>query len=157
MDHNHIFAIARDQSLSVDARILSLIDLGLAELDLSIGILSNISQTMYLVKLSNVDNLVGQQFQLGNTYCDITVGLPSSNALAINHFSQSNYATHPAFRTFQLETYIGVTVKSRSKIYGTLNFTQREPRQKQFGYAEMGFIKALGMGVSLSLLASLAR
>jgi len=70
-------------------------------------------------------------FSLGETYCSVT--LESNEVVATTHASESReYAGHPCFEKFQLETYLGLPIKINGQTWGTLNFTSPETRLTPF-------------------------
>lgn len=131
-----IQAHASNTNYPATARINNLIKVGLAELDLELGIVSHIFHRKYVVKYSNNTDLVGEVFRLGETYCSITMRLDSARVMAIRHFAVSQYFRHPAYEHFKLETYIATPIYVHGKQYGTLNFTKPYLRNKPFGDAD---------------------
>ena len=82
-------------------------------LGMEIGIISSISKESMTYTIRNFfpeDSglSVGQTFDLGNTYCSIT--LESDDVVAINHMKESAYERHPCYNTFSLEAYIGIPI-----------------------------------------------
>lgn len=127
--------------------------IGCAYLGLPIGIISRVEGDDYevLVQVSPPAVLEdGARFELGNTYCSIT--LQSDDVLAITHMGQSNYAGHPCYREFGLESYIGVPLRIHGKSCGTLNFSSPESREpRDFTDAEIEFMRLFGDWVSSRL------
>lgn len=113
-------------------------------LQLPIAILSNIEKNNYQVIVQyTVDNSLqdGANFDLGETYCSIT--MQSKQVIAIDHMHASEYASHPCYNNFKLESYIGVQVLVEGSPYGTVNFSSTEARQRPFSQLEIEFISLL--------------
>lgn len=147
----HIEAIRDDAQKSPAARIRALIGFGLQVLDLEIGIVSRISDGKYTVMYTNQSDLDGQIFDLGNTYCSVTLGLTSEPVLAIKHFAISEYFRHPAYSAFKLETYIGTPIYANGQRYGTLNFTRQSPRLSGFDASDRQLVQMLGTAIGTLL------
>lgn len=122
--------------------------LGIAceHLRMPFGIVSHIQNDDYeiQVQVSPPDTLYDDQhFPLGHTYCSIT--LHADDVLPIAHMAQSEYAGHPCYQSFGLESYIGVPLHLDGAPYGTLNFSSPEPRTpRYFTEADVEFVRLLG-------------
>ncbi|WP_111497050.1 GAF domain-containing protein [Marinobacter bohaiensis] len=104
--------------------------LGADYLRLPFGIISQIERNLYRVatQVSPPETLEdGQTFDFRHTYCEIT--LAADGIMVIDHMAESEYASHPCYRDFQLESYIGMPLTVAGKPYGTLNFSSPEPRK----------------------------
>ncbi|MCB0190323.1 MAG: PAS domain-containing protein [Anaerolineae bacterium] len=115
-------------------------------LDLDIGIISQVEGTLYTIKYfyaPNVDLEKGQTFELGDTYCNIT--LQANGIIAIDHMQVSRYRQHPCYGIFKLEAYIGIPIVVHNNVYGTLNFSSSTP--KTFTSADRDFLKLLASWV----------
>jgi PAS domain S-box-containing protein len=112
-------------------------------LELPIGIISEINKPDYVVKeyfLEEDDGslFVNQKFEFEKTYCDITY--KQNSKIAISHFSQSEFSSHPAFEIFGLESYIGTAYFVNEKKRGTVNFSSPNPRAIDFDSYDLEFI-----------------
>lgn len=112
-------------------------------LELPIGIISEIDVNDYIVReyFLEEDNgslFVGQEFDFRKTYCDITYKMDSK--IAVSHFSQSQFAGHPAYDLFRLESYIGTAYLVNGEKRGTVNFSSPEPREVDFDSYDLEFI-----------------
>jgi len=118
-------------------------------LNLDIGIVSKITATTYTVlayypveaQLSK-----GQTFELGKTYCSLT--LEANDIVAITHMSKSKYHQHPCYANFALEAYIGVPLIVDGIRYGTLNFSSLKPAEKDFSDSDKEIVRLLGRWVA---------
>ncbi|PVY76282.1 PAS domain S-box-containing protein [Tamilnaduibacter salinus] len=134
-------------------RIRQGVRLGCEYLGLPIGIVSRIDGDSYtvLTQVSPEDALVdGQTFSLGQTYCSILLRQP--DVLSIEHMGESEYAGHPCYQAFGLESYIGAPLTVQGAPYGTLNFSSPYPRVPG-GFSDMdrNLIRRLASWVSAML------
>jgi|GEM_PF-3477307 len=144
MDTQEILNMTNNRSIPVKQRAQQLIEHGLKELDLELGIISHVEQDKYTVLYSNNPELIGEEFQLGVTYCQITLTLTQTRVLAVENFAVSEYFRHPAYKAFKLETYIGSPITAHRKVKGTINFTKSTKRSTYFSKDEKEFVKSLG-------------
>ncbi|SFL87335.1 GAF domain-containing protein [Marinobacter zhejiangensis] len=104
--------------------------LGCEYLKLPYGIISHIQGEDYrvVVQVSPPGTLEDEQtFDLRDTYCALT--LEAEQVLAIDHMAESAYASHPCYRKFGLESYIGIPLNVGGRRYGTLNFSSPDTRR----------------------------
>ncbi|MEM9952890.1 MAG: GAF domain-containing protein [Chloroflexota bacterium] len=145
---------ARNRSVSWNKRAEQLIEMGLEKLDLELGIISRINQDKYTVLYSNNQELIGKEFQLGVTYCQITMSLRHSRVLAVENFAVSDYFRHPAYKEFNLEAYIGGPIVYNERPLGTINFTKSEKRTSSFTSEEKEFTKKLAKAAAFLVMES---
>jgi diguanylate cyclase (GGDEF)-like protein/PAS domain S-box-containing protein len=123
----------QSKTLSTD-RIAKLLKLGCHYLHAQTGLVSHVTDDDYVVKYSyseTEDIPADTTFSVGETYCSVT--LESNKVIATTHASESpEYAGHPCFEKFQLETYLGLPIKINGQTWGTLNFTSPETRLTPF-------------------------
>ncbi|HEX5635549.1 MAG TPA: GAF domain-containing protein, partial [Gammaproteobacteria bacterium] len=154
--HNALLTLAEITSLNVSepqALLRTALTLGCRYLGLPFGIISRIQDDNYTVQVqvsppgTLSDN---QHFPLGQTYCSLT--LKNDDVLAINHMGESEYASHPCYQSFGLESYIGIALRMESMTHGTLNFSSPEPRSpRHFTEAEIEFVRLLGRWVTTTM------
>ncbi|UTW06122.1 PAS domain S-box protein [Pseudomonas benzenivorans] len=126
--------------------------LGASFYQLPLAIISQVEGEDYrvLVQVSPPGSLSdGQCFPLGDTYCSIT--LASDEVLAIEHMARSTHASHPCYRQFALETYIGIAIWVGGRRFGTLNFSAAEPREQPFDEADLEFLRLFARWVDTTL------
>ena len=103
--------IAALPNLQLEDRLNRALTLGCRYLRLDVGIISQIDEENYRVLAQfSPDNQLesGQQFELGSTYCALT--LQQSDVLAIEFMGQSRFSGHPCYSLFGLESYLGVAL-----------------------------------------------
>lgn len=143
-----LLQVTSDTSESLDAQIDKALALTTDVLKLDIGIMSRIKGEDYVVEnvyAPGVDLEPGQQFDLGHTYCSLT--LASDDVVAIDHMGWSEYKGHPCYEAFGLETYIGLPLYVEGEVYGTLNFSSPDPRRPPFSEEDRNFVRLLGLWV----------
>lgn len=134
---------------NVEQRLEEGLKLCLDFLRLDVGIISQIWMDEYKVISFYPDDCgleVDQKFKLGNTYCDITLA-KKGKVLMIDEMSNSAHKTHPCFKSFKLESYIGSAYRVDGKVAGTVNFTSSEARKESFTDYEIDFISLVGRWV----------
>jgi len=111
---------------------------------LPIGIVSRIERGTYTVlnAKSPGDQIApGTQFDLGITYCVDTIA--NEGPVAFTHVFDTDRRSHPAYKEFKLESYIGAPVLVRGKLFGTINFSSPDVRPGLFEQPEIDMIRAL--------------
>lgn len=146
-----VLGVITNRKLSVDEQINELLRTGCELFDEDIGIVSRIEGQKYIVAYVHCRNdeiQKGQEFELGNTFCAITVN--ADGPLGISDVKKSEWNTHPCIKT-GLESYIGIPVYVESERYGTLNFSSAQPKSRPFPDVDLEFITTLGDWVSMVL------
>jgi len=129
--------------------------LGCATLGLEFGIISKIDQEngIYevLVQNSPADTLSDhQQFPFFRTCCHLT--LKKGALLSIPHMGDADYSGHPCHVDSSLESYIGVPLYVDGEIYGTLDFSSRNPRStRAFLNEDTNLVRLLGSWVAKTI------
>jgi len=147
--------IAFELQGSLDEQIQQALALGRQFLGLDIGIVSDITGGWYTVRWCDATDGVplepGQQFPLGDTYCDMA--LSQKRELAISSMKDSDARAHPCYEAFQLEAYIGTRLEGETQddVFGTVNFSSPQPREP-FNNSERLFIRLLGQWISHQLI-----
>ena len=138
---NEIVALT---GLDPESTLRHALQVGVKHLHLEFGIVSQINDEDYriVVQVSPPGTLNDDQvFPLGRTYCSTT--LANKALLAIHDAANSEYAGHPCFKDFQLAAYIGVPISVEGDIYGTLNFSSTQGRQRAFDPSDLEFVRLL--------------
>lgn len=144
--------IVSQKSFDLNEHLYQALKLTTQLLGMEVGILSSISGDVYTVQesYSKNDELEnGQTFELGTTYCSIT--LDENKVVSINDMNESPYNRHPCYEVFQLESYIGVPIYIDDDLYGTLNFSSSKPKDGNFIEADRTLIKLLAEWTSSML------
>lgn len=140
-----LYAIACDQSLGFRKQVKRLLKMGCDRFGLDIGILSEISGDRYEVvhvhAPDEVDIQDGAAFELGNTYCEIT--LRGREPVGFSHAGSSQFASHPCYRLMRLEAYLGTPLTVNGQLFGTLNFSSFERRRREFRDVDLDCIQLM--------------
>lgn len=126
---------------SVSTKIKEGLQLCTQFLNLELGIVSNISGNDYRILEYHPEDAGlqrGQTFHLGQTYCDIAVH--KDRPISINNMGMSEYAAHPCYSNFGLESYLGSSYEVNGVKMGTVNFTSTLPREEKFTIYDIDFI-----------------
>jgi GAF domain-containing protein len=150
-----LYEITNNYDLGFDAQIEQLLIMGLERFNLDIGILSKIDSKKYVVKHcvvpSDVELTSGVEFDFGTTYCHITCQANAPTAL--EHIGEDDkYASHPAYESFGLESYIGMPIKLNGELYGTLNFSSPDPYPRKFKSVDIDALQLMTSWVEVELI-----
>ncbi|MHC6527455.1 sensor domain-containing diguanylate cyclase [Vibrio proteolyticus] len=125
---NKLHEITSSRQLSFEQRVDEILKLGTEHFGLPIGIFSKIDGNDYIVQRAvHPDDAleIGMTFELDATYCSHVYN--ADDVQGFHHVSDSEVATHPCFKNFGLEAYLGAPIFVDEKRYGTLNFSSPEP------------------------------
>ena len=145
-------AVMGESDVSVGSRLQNLLEVGCQTLGLEVGIVSRIQDSDYTVEAVHApeaDIEAGDHFDLESTYCAEVIDTDSvcSFADAVSDGKE----THPAYRDFELESYIGVPLVVDDTRYGTVNFSSPTTRVAPFGALERTFVELVAQLVSTEL------
>ncbi len=136
-----LLKISNSSNLSFNARIEQMLNLGREVFKLPLGIVSKINGNTYTVQhVSSPDGELkpGTQFKLGETYCAHTMKASGP----VGFFDAGHeIPTHPCYKAFGLESYIGTPIFIQGKVYGTLNFSGPDARIAEFSQYELETIR----------------
>jgi len=140
-----LYQITSQSSKDLDEQLDNALKLTNDLLDMEIGIISLVNGEDYTVRNyypSESGLQKGQVFELGSTYCSITLG--HEDVLAINHMRESEYERHPCYKAFSLESYIGIPIRIRGEVFGTINFSSSKPKEGGFLTSDYTLLRLLG-------------
>ena len=148
-----LYEITSKTALGVEAQVQEALQLTTRLLGLDVGVLSRIEGETCTVE-AGYDALGaglerGRAFPLKETYCGIP--LEAGDAVAISHVERSPHRWHPCYESRGLEAYIGVPVRVRGEVYGTLNFSGARPKEPPFSDVDEEFIRLLGQWAGSAL------
>ncbi|MFH2065407.1 MAG: ATP-binding protein [Pseudomonadota bacterium] len=144
-----LYTISSDQSLPFEKQIELTLRSGVEMMNLDIGIVGKVAEEKYTVLHQYAKKPIlpeKQIFELGDTYCSLTIA--DKDVVAINHMGLSPYASHPCYRIFSFETYIGVPLVVSKQLFGTLSFASPDPVEKPFTQSDRDFVRLMGRWVS---------
>ncbi|MCL6416802.1 sensor domain-containing diguanylate cyclase [Aestuariirhabdus sp. Z084] len=149
-----LYQITHDHNKGFEQQIIELLQMGLERFELDIGILSKIDQSNYVVKHcvtpTDVPMQPGDSFNFDSTYCHITC--LAQGPVSIEHVgADDKYASHPAYKAFGLESYIGVPIRLNGELYGTLNFSSPTPYPRKFQDIDIDALQLMASWVESEL------
>ncbi|MGD8109413.1 sensor domain-containing diguanylate cyclase [Vibrio sp. TRT 17S01] len=150
-----LYQITNDYQKGFDIQVTQLLMMGLEGYNLDIAILSKIEGNTYTilncVTPEEVDLNPGDSFDFNDTYCEITCR--SYGPVAIEHMGESEYyARHPAYKTFGLESYIGIPIFVDDEVFGTLNFSSAKPYPGKFDQFDLDILKLMASWIEVELI-----
>lgn len=126
--------VLSDPDRVLDETLEAILALGCRRLGLDFGVLARIKGSSYEVRslcaMSGTQLRVGQTLALNQTYCEKT--LADGQTLSISHAAHTPMATHPCYRAFAYESYIGTPVRVNGEVWGTLSFASRDALGRGF-------------------------
>lgn len=147
-----LHAISADVNISTEEKLQRLLQLGLDALELDIGLVSHIEGELYTViaAISPGDAVEkGATFALGDTYCRDT--LAADKIVSYTDASEELGVSHPGYRNFSLQTYIGIPFRVSGERYGTVNFSSLDARSHPFTTEEQDYLVLLAEWVGTEL------
>ena len=157
----HFQRLSTDVSVPLEQRIAQILEFGLAHFRLSLGTVARIADGQYIVEQSvgsgEAQRRRGDRFDLDTTYCRHT--LEAGHAWARHDFANSEYADDVCFRTFGRGAYVGAPITVDGEVYGTINFSSVEPRNRPFSEGDIALVEltARWLGMELERQRSLNR
>lgn len=131
---NQLHDITSSRDLNFEQRVDAILKLGTKHFGLPIGIFSKITNEQYEVQQAiHPENALtpGMSFDLGDTYCSHVV--KADDVRGFHHVAQSEIHTHPCYKSFGLEAYLGAPIVTDGERYGTLNFSSPVPAREFTG------------------------
>ncbi len=148
-----LYEIASEYDLGFEHQIKRILRLGLTRFNLDIGILSNIRDDRYTIVHQVSPEAIpladGVEFPLGDTYCSVT--MKADGPVGFEYVRHSDISAHPAYRAFGMEAYIGIPVKVKNEVYGTLNFSSPTPQPRAFTQIDIDALKLMAAWVGSEL------
>ncbi len=129
-------------------RIQILLAMGCQRFGMAIGLLCHVDgERQEVVQSITPDGEIasGDVFNLADAYCRDT--LRAGTFLGFEHASTGPWRQHPCYRKFGLEAYLGVPVRVRDQVYGTLSFSNFQPRSTPFTAVDRELIQLMAQWV----------
>ena len=144
-----LYQITSNHENGFAEQIRELLAMGCERFGVEIGILSHIVDSNYRVVFQVSPDSVpltdDAQFDLPETYCAVTMA--AKEPVGFEHVAESEMNTHPAYKAFALEAYIGIPITVEGDLYGTLNFSSPYPRKRKFSSIDIDALKLMGIWV----------
>ncbi|WP_417825135.1 diguanylate cyclase [Thalassospira lucentensis] len=125
---SRLHRITSSGELDFEQRVDSILHLGAEHFGLPIAIFSKIDDETYEVQQAiHPEGALkpGMSFELENTYCSHVV--KANDVRGFHHVADSEIQTHPCYKNFALEAYLGAPIIADGVRFGTLNFSSPEP------------------------------
>lgn len=139
-----------DEVITIYKTLEDVLEKGLSEFGLDMGIVSHIEDDKYTVHtcVSSGEGLAtGTEFELRDTYCSDVVR--TGKTCFYRDVAQiTDMLKHPCYLNTQLRAYIGTPVFINGNIWGTLNYSSLFPHKEQYSEEEIRFIDAQARKVS---------
>ena len=147
-----LLEVVSSPGTTFEQKVQDILALGCERLDLEFGILSEIDGDRYVVRQVCSREAVlrpGQTFDLSETYCERTVR--ATEPVGFTVAGGTEWERHPAYRSLQLEAYVGVAVVVDDEVFGTLNFSSRSRRTVQFSDRDFTLVRLMGQWIASEL------
>ena len=138
--------------LSTEARLRKAIDVGREYLGVDNGVLSYTGEGRYEVVETNIQSgpyARGGAVDLDGTWCRHVVR--TGETVGFADATEGGYRDDRALETTGLRCYVGAEVKIDGETYGTLCFSDEDPRDEPITDAERDFVSVLAQWVSSEL------
>jgi diguanylate cyclase (GGDEF)-like protein len=150
-----LYQITNDYNKGFNHQITALLRMGLERFGLDIGILSKIKKGNYTIKHCvtppGIPMQPGDRFDFDHTYCSITCS--GLEPVALAHIGKDDaFASHPAYKSFGLESYIGIPIRRNDRLYGTLNFSSPEPYPRKFRDIDIDALQLMASWIEVELI-----
>ncbi|HRY18519.1 MAG TPA: ATP-binding protein [Candidatus Competibacteraceae bacterium] len=133
-------------------RMQAMLVMGCQRFGLATGILARIEGDCYeIVQVQSSSGAINQGdiLDLGDTYCRDT--LHAQGPLGFEHAAAGVQRYHPCYQKSRLEAYLGVSVWVNGSLYGTLNFSDRQPRATSFTTVDRELIQLMAQWIGGAL------
>jgi hypothetical protein len=146
-----VWELMYDPTATFDAKLGRLLEIETEAFDLPYGFLTRVdpaTDTQLIETARGSHDLLqdGETAPLSESYCRETIREPEG-VFWIDDAHEEEWTADPAYRRFELGTYVGATVEDGETLYGTLCFASSEPRETALTEPERRFLKLLGRWV----------
>ncbi len=145
--------ITASQHQSLAEKIDEVILLGLDHFGLETGVVSEVRGSAYMVRhaASPIEAVKpGVSFALEDTYCAHTI--EQGRPVAFDHVASSQLGRSNCYRKRRREAYIAAPIMVGGQLYGTLNFSARQPASRSFGSEDLEIVALLAQWLGLQIL-----
>lgn len=150
-----LYQITSNYKAGFETQMSQLLRMGLERFDLDIGILSRIEGDQYTVlhceTPEGAELKPGDTFNLQSTYCQITCSALAPVSIE-NMGKDDQYAFHPAYKAFGLESYIGIPIFVDDELFGTLNFSSANAYPRKFKAIDIDALKLMASWIEVEII-----
>lgn len=143
-----LYRITSAQNLNFEEQLTHLLLMGCQQFGLEIGVLSKIEGNHYQIEAVSPTNpkiKKGNIFNLGETFCFFTIMSEESRYFESLRFS--GFSLPENQYVFEIESYMGIPVMVRGKIYGTLAFWSSHTLEDPFKPLDKELLKLMAQWV----------
>ena len=149
----HRLAISHHQE--IEDLFVDYLRAGCHMLNLSTGIISQVSPD-YLYKVvaveSPLDIVVGYEVSCADTYCAEVIETQAT--VTFNRVGEIEaMKNHPVYLDLKLESFISTPIFVNGQLYGTLNFSDTNPRKQEFTEEEKEIVELMARDIGNSIAA----
>lgn len=113
------------------------------------GIVSRVSDDIYHIESVVTDWIgikTGMQFPCSWMYCSKVIA--EEKTVCYDHVGNvPELQNHPGYQQLPIESFIGAPIFVNNKMYGTLNFTRKQPRPQPFVKQDEEIIEMMAQGI----------
>jgi PAS domain S-box-containing protein len=135
--------------LSLDERLQAVLEVGCRRFKLPIGVLTQVvgeKLEFTHVYAPGTSVTAGMTVTLSTTYCQTT--LQSTGPVCVEHAGNSDWRTHPGYKTLGLECYIGTKLSGLTHMNGTVCFLGEDPYSAPFSQADKNFLQLMARWIT---------
>jgi len=139
-----LYKVISQNAIEPYEQIQHILKTGCELFDQEIAIFSHIEKKTFFVEQgfsASKKITEGQKFELGKTFCSITID--HNEPIAIDIVRKPKWKKHPCYLNTGLLSYIGINIYKEGKLYGTLSFSSSQPKDQPFRESDFDFIKTL--------------
>jgi PAS domain S-box-containing protein len=139
-----LYQVAMNSQISLNEALFNVLAMGCQYFNLDYGLIAKVEESRYeIIAAKTPNNSINAKdiFDLRQVYCLET--LQREDPLYIQHATASNWCRHPGYDGFQMETYIGMRIVVKGKVYGVLCFCSRIPSSRQFRSVDNELLKMM--------------
>jgi|GEM_PF-2270021 len=144
-----LHSIIIDDYLELEELFDAILIAGIKIFNCKTGIISRIDKDYYTVWATKNDMNIkkGDVYELKNTFCNLVV--EENKTISFHHGGSIDHIkNHPVYLNQKLETYISTPLFVNNKIFGTLNFSSPNIKEKPFEENENEFIEIMAKSIS---------
>lgn len=144
--------VATNLRLNIKERFQQVLEMGCRHFNLDFGFLASIEGNDFkVIAVQTPDNSIsaGDVFDVRNSYCQETI--KRGEPLCIRHASASEWANHPGYAGFGMESYIGTKIMVNNLVYGAICFASRHPCPRPFSPVDIELLKVMSQWVGSEL------
>lgn len=143
--------IVSNSVLTSKEKIYEIIKLGAETFGLESGLLGKIVGENYRVVQSIPPTRLpeGFEFELKETICEETI--KSFNVLDIEDVAETEWKKHSLYANYDINAYIGISIKKFNSLYGTLCFYGTSRLVPQISTADKEFLKLMAQWIGAEL------